>query len=169
VAIAHSKGGKRGLFLLQVNLATIERTALTNHKSSGEQHAHHNHTTPPQRQWPGRGRITPRVAEIRGADAEMNAQGFGASTLAAVLAFRTQHGLPAVIGNATPFDASVGRLLNVAAAAADGNRAALRIPVRESVAAARNASPQENFWLARRGFGRRLCPPARTYTAFAAS
>jgi len=49
------------------------------------------------------------------AEAEKNAQRFGDSTLAAVLAFRSQHGLPAVIGDAAPFDASVGRLLNVAA------------------------------------------------------
>jgi hypothetical protein len=83
------------------------------------------------------------------ADAEKNAQQFGDSTLAAVLAFRNQHGLPAVERNADPFDESVG-LLNVAAAAADGNRAALRIAVRESIAAAaRTATPQENSWLAR--------------------
>lgn len=83
------------------------------------------------------------------ADAEKSAQRFGDSTLAAVLAFRTQHGLPAVIGDAAPFDASVGRLLNVAAAAADGNRFALRSAVRESVAAASDATPQENYCLGR--------------------
>jgi hypothetical protein len=49
------------------------------------------------------------------ADAEKNAQRFGDSTLAAVLAFRNQHGLPAVAGNAAPFDASVGSPINVAA------------------------------------------------------
>ena len=38
--------------------------------------------------------------------------------------------------------------------------------VRESVAAASNATLQENYWLARRGFGPGLCPPARTHTAF---
>lgn len=100
------------------------------------------------------------------ADAERTGKRFADSTLAAVIAFRNQHGLPAVVGNAAPFDASIGRLLNVAAAAADGNRAALRAAVRESVAAASHATPQENYWLARRGFGRHLCPPARMYTAF---
>jgi hypothetical protein len=67
------------------------------------------------------------------ADAERTGKRFGDSTLAAVLAFRTQHGLPAASGTAATFDASFGRLLNVAAAAADGNRFALRSAVRESV------------------------------------
>ena len=83
------------------------------------------------------------------ADTEKNSHRFGDSTLAAVLAFRNQHGLPEVASNAAPFDASVGRLLNVAAAATDGNRVALRAAARESIAAARNATPQENYWLAR--------------------
>jgi peptidoglycan hydrolase-like protein with peptidoglycan-binding domain len=100
------------------------------------------------------------------ADAEKSSKRFGDSTLAAVLAFRSQHGLPPVTGTASPFDASVGRLLNVAAAAADGNRAAMRTAVRESVAAASTATPQENYWLARCGFGRHVCQPVRTYTAF---
>jgi peptidoglycan hydrolase-like protein with peptidoglycan-binding domain len=73
----------------------------------------------------GRNDSGPAVAELQRAllkfgapivEAEKNGQRFGDSTLAAVLAFRNQHGLPAVAGNATPFDAAVGRLLNVAAA-----------------------------------------------------
>jgi len=83
------------------------------------------------------------------ADTEKSGQRFGDSTLAAVLAFRSQHGLPPIAGTASPFDASVARLLHVASAAADGNRVALRVAVRESVAAAGNATPPENFWLAR--------------------
>ena len=82
----------------------------------------------------GRNDSGPAVADLQRAllkfgapiaDAEKNGQRFGDSTLAAVLAFRNQHGLPAVAGNAAPFDASVGRLLNVAPAAVDGNRAAI--------------------------------------------
>jgi hypothetical protein len=123
----------------------------------------------------GRNDSGPRVAELHRAllkfgapiaQIEKSAQHFGDSTLAAVLAFRNQYGLPAVVGNAAPFDASVGRLLNVAAAAADGNRSTLRIAVRESVAAASNATAREIYRLARRGFGRHLCSPARMYTAF---
>lgn len=80
---------------------------------------------------------------------EKTAKRFGATTLAAVAAFRKQFGLPEVTGNAPPFDASVGRLLPVAAAANEGNRVALRAAVREAVAAAGTASPQENNALAR--------------------
>lgn len=83
------------------------------------------------------------------ADAERTGKRFADSTLAAVLAFRSQHGLPLVTGRDSPFDASVARLLNVASAAAGGNRAEFRTAVRESVAAASNATPQENSQLAR--------------------
>ena len=60
------------------------------------------------------------------ADIEKTAKRFGDSTLAAVIDLRKQFGLPEVNGNLPPFDASVGRLLNVAASANDGNLTALR-------------------------------------------
>lgn len=82
------------------------------------------------------------------ADVEKTGKRFGDSTLAAVLAFRSQHGLPPVAGTASPFDASVARLLNVASPAIEGNRTALRTALRESIAAADTASPQEQYWLA---------------------
>ena len=83
------------------------------------------------------------------ADTERAGKRFGDSTLAAVLAFRSQHSLPPVAGTAPPFDAAVGRLLHAASAAVEGNRPALRTAVRESIAAAGTGSPDENYWLAR--------------------
>jgi hypothetical protein len=83
------------------------------------------------------------------AAAEKTAKRFGATTLAAVTTFRKQFGLPDANGNA-PFDASVGRLLPIAAAANEGNGVALRAAVREALAAAGNNAPaQENNLLAR--------------------
>ena len=72
----------------------------------------------------GRNDSGPAVAKLLGAllkfgapiaDAERNGQRFADSTLAAVLAFHTQHGLPAVARYRRPFDAAAGRLLNVIA------------------------------------------------------
>jgi hypothetical protein len=43
------KGWNIGIqFPPQVKLATVEHTALRTQQSSGEQHAYHNHTAPPQ-------------------------------------------------------------------------------------------------------------------------
>jgi peptidoglycan hydrolase-like protein with peptidoglycan-binding domain len=80
---------------------------------------------------------------------ELPARRFGAKTLAAVLAVRKRHGLPEVANNTTPFDASVDRLLHVAAARVTGNTRMLRDAVRESFAAAQNPPETEIVALAR--------------------
>ena len=74
---------------------------------------------------------------------------FGASTQSAVLAVRQRFGLPQPSADAPAFDASVARLLNVASWAALGNQTALRGAVKELLAAADGAQPQELYWLAR--------------------
>ncbi len=83
------------------------------------------------------------------ADAEKSAKRVGDSTLAAVLALRTRYGLPDVTRNAPPFDVSVARLLHLEVTALEGNRAALRTAVRESLPATVNAPPQVNSLQAR--------------------
>ena len=107
----------------------------------------------------GRNDSGPAVADLQTAllklgspiaDAEKDAKTFGDSTLAAVIALRKRFGLPEANGN-PPFDASVGRLLNVAVAAEDGNGMETRKAVRESLAAANGAQPQEFYFLAHYG------------------
>lgn len=77
---------------------------------------------------------------------EQNATAFGASTVAAVRAFRQRYGLP----DGDSVDLPTGRLMHVASVFAEsGDRVALRAAVREAAAAADTSEPQELYWLAR--------------------
>jgi peptidoglycan hydrolase-like protein with peptidoglycan-binding domain len=75
---------------------------------------------------------------------------YGPSTQAAILALLDRFGLPHL--NPQPFNASIGRLLNVAAGAEAGNSVALQKAVRESFAAIQTAPAaglSELVWHAR--------------------
>ena len=75
---------------------------------------------------------------------------YGPTTQAAIIAFLDRVGLPHV--NPQPFNASIGRLLNIAVGAEVGNSAALQKAVRESFAAIQTApvaGPSELVWHAR--------------------
>src|SRR3989442_327266 len=97
----------------------------------------------------------PRLGAVI-APTELTAKSYGATTAAAVRAFREQYGLPA----GDTVDPSTGRLMLAASAfhGVDG-RAALRPAVREAaVAAGANGQPQELYWLGRDSPPWRGCP-----------